>query len=104
MNSYLIADINSLYLLLRAIFGIGDIALVVFMSGSIIGGKILDIGSKLGSLVGGAAGVVGVIHNSGNKDGSSGGNSGNTGGSIGNSGNTGGDIGKKAGNSAEDKK
>lgn len=100
LNCYHIADINYLYLLSIAIFGIGVIPLVVFMSGSRIGGKILDIGSKVGSLVGGAAGVVGVIQNSGNKGGSSGGNSGNTGG---NSGNTGGDNGNKGGNSVDKK-
>ena len=104
LNSYYPAsyvDINSLYLLSIAIIGI--IPLIVFMSGSRIGGKILDIGSKVGSLVGGAAGVVGVIQNSGNKGGSSGGNSGNTGGSGGNSGNTGGDNGNKGGNSGDKK-
>ena len=67
-----ILDGFSLYSLSGAIIAIGLIPLISFMSGKRSRSKILDIGSKMESIVGGAAGVAGVIQNSGNKGESSG--------------------------------
>ena len=53
-NIVSIFDGFSLYLLFGGIIAIGFIPLVYFMSSGRIGGKILDIGSKIGSMVGGA--------------------------------------------------
>ena len=80
---YFVLDSFSLYLLFGVIITIGLIPLIYFMSGGRIGSKILDIGSKVGSIVGAGAGVASVIQNSKGNRGSSGGDGNKSGGNKG---------------------